>query len=72
MPLLSKKNYQSEFDYYILNYLSQNNFDNALNKIAQIKLFYNYVVGVYFATWFFTMLIIVKNHNKKPNLKKIF
>ena len=58
--------------YYILNYLSQNNFDNALNKIAQIKLFYNYVVGVYFATWFFTMIIIVKNHNKKPNIKKIF
>lgn len=44
---------------------------NSIEKIAQIKLFYNYLVAFYFFTWLITMIIIIKNHNKKPLIQKV-
>lgn len=59
-------------NHYVFQLLEKNNLQGAINNIATIKLYFNNLVAIWFAIWFFTMIIIVKNHNKKPNIKKIF
>lgn len=57
---------------YVFQLLQINNLQGAINNIATIKLYFNNLIAIWFASWFFTMLIILKNHRKKPNIQKIF
>lgn len=36
------------------------------------KLFYNLLELLFFILWLVIMIVIIKNHNKKPNIRKIF
>jgi len=55
----------------IYNFLVKINVNEAINKIAQLKLIYNVFETIYFIACFLTLFIIVKNHNKKPLIQKI-
>ena len=55
----------------IYNFLAKINVNEAINKIAQLKLTYNFLEVIYFFAWIVTFFIIVKNHNKKPLIQKI-
>lgn len=57
---------------YVFQVLQTNNLQGAINKISLIKLHFNNVVTIWFVSWLITMLIILKNHRKKPNIQKIF
>ena len=59
--------------FLIYNILSKFNdsVTDIVNNIANLKIFYNTLEIIYFALWFITLFVIVKNHNKKPNIQKI-
>lgn len=57
---------------YVFQLLQTNNLQGAINNIATIKLYFNNLVAIWFTSWLITMLIILKNHRKKPNIQKIF
>ena len=40
-------------------------------EIAELEIYYNTLEIVYFVLWFITLIVIVKNHNKKPLIQKI-
>ena len=56
-----------------LNYSLKNSMsvENSVIKITELEMFYNTLESVYFITWFITLIVIVKNHNKKPLIQKI-
>ena len=57
--------------YITLNLLSKFGF-KAVNNIAYLNLKIFQATMIWFVSWLITMLIILKNHNKKPNIQKIF
>lgn len=57
--------------YITLDLLNKFGF-NAVNNIAYLNLKIFEATIIWFVSWLITMLIILKNHNKKPNIKKIF
>lgn len=58
-------------NYFTLNLLSKIGFD-AINNIAYLNLKIFQATIIWFVSWLITMLIILKNHKRKPNIKKIF
>ena len=57
--------------YITLDLLSKFGF-SAINNIAYLNLKIFQATIIWFIGWLITMLIILKNHKKKPNIKKIF
>jgi hypothetical protein len=57
-------------NYILLNLLSKFGF-NAVNNIAYLNLTIFQAITVWFVSWLITMLIILKNHKKKPLIKSI-
>ena len=57
--------------YITLDLLSKIGF-NAINNVAYLNLKIFQATMIWFVSWLITMLIILKNHKKKPNIKKIF
>lgn len=57
--------------YITLDLLSKIGF-SAINNIAYLNSKIFQATMIWFISWLITMLIILKNHKKKPNIKKIF
>lgn len=57
--------------YITLDLLSKFGF-NAVNNIAYLNLKIFQATIIWFVSWLIIMLIILKNHKKKLNIKKIF
>ena len=53
---------------FIANYRS---LEGGIVEIAELEIYYNTLEIVYFVLWFITLIVIVKNHNKKPLIQKI-
>ena len=53
---------------FIANYRS---LEVGVIEIAELEIYYNTLEIVYFVLWFITLIVIVKNHNKKPLIQKI-
>ena len=65
------------FKYLIKNFLNYGfiakyrSLEAGIIEVAELERYYNTLEIIYFALWFITLIVIVRNHNKKPLIQKI-